>query len=86
VTGLLHAARAGDRDAQDRLIRLLYRDLRDIAARQLRRVGGNRTLRATGPVHEAYPKRAAGGSVPAEDRVHFLAIAGPGAHPAGPWR
>jgi RNA polymerase sigma-70 factor (ECF subfamily) len=75
VTGLLRAARAGDRDAQDRLIRLLYRDLRDVAARQLRREGGNRTLMATALVHEAYLKLAAGGAVPAEDRVHFLAIA-----------
>jgi RNA polymerase sigma-70 factor (ECF subfamily) len=75
VTGLLRAARAGDREAQDRLIRLLYRDLRDVAARQLRREGGNRTLMATALVHEAYLKLAAGGAVPAEDRVHFLAIA-----------
>jgi RNA polymerase sigma factor (TIGR02999 family) len=75
VTGLLHAARAGDRDAQDRLLGLLYRDLRDIAARQLRREAGNRTLQATALVHEAYVKLAAGGIVPAADRVHFLAMA-----------
>jgi RNA polymerase sigma factor (TIGR02999 family) len=75
VTGLLRAARGGDGRALDRLVDVVYGDLRDLAARQLRREGGDRTLHATGLVHEAYVKLAGGGALHAEDRVHFLSIA-----------
>lgn len=78
VTRLLGAARAGDRDALDRLLPLLYDDLRELAGAQLARERGPRTLQATALVHEAYVKltAGAGGHFHAEDRRHFFAIAG----------
>ncbi len=75
VTRLLQAARAGDAAALDRVIPLVYDDLRRLAKRELRREAAPRTLHATSLVHEAYLKLASGGSLPVEDRAHFLAIA-----------
>jgi RNA polymerase sigma factor (TIGR02999 family) len=74
VTRLLAAVRSGDRDAVDRIVPLVYEDLRALARRQLGRERGARTLNATALVHEAYVKMAAGG-FDAMDRSHFLAIA-----------
>lgn len=75
VTRLLEAARAGERDAVDRLLPFIYDELRGIARRQLARERPGHTLQATALVHEAYLKLLGGGGVPATDRNHFLAIA-----------
>lgn len=76
VTQLLHAARNGDRDALDRLVPLVYDQLRALARRQLaREYRGVRTLQPTDLVHEAWIKLARGGASDASDRAHFLAIA-----------
>ena len=75
VTQLLHAARAGDREAMDRIVPLVYEDLRRIARRQLRRGSSDRTMHPTSLVHEAYMKLAKGSALQAGDRAHFLAIA-----------
>jgi RNA polymerase sigma factor (TIGR02999 family) len=75
VTRLLEAAEAGDRDALDRLVPLVYDDLRRLARRQLDREGEGHTLQTTALIHEAYLKLAAGGSVSATNRAHVLAIA-----------
>ena len=75
VTQLLEAAVAGDSQALDRLVPLVYEDLRRVAHRQLDREGGGHTLQTTGLIHEAYLKLAAGGAVSATSRAHFLAIA-----------
>jgi RNA polymerase sigma factor (TIGR02999 family) len=74
ITRLLQAASGGDRAALDRIIPLVYDDLRDLARRRLAREHGERTLRPTDLVHEAYAKMALGG-LGARDRAHFLAIA-----------
>jgi len=75
VTRLLGAARDGDPEAWDRLISVIYDDLRTLAGRQLRRELGERTMHPTSLVHEAYMKLAGGGALHAENRAHFLAIA-----------
>jgi RNA polymerase sigma-70 factor, ECF subfamily len=75
VTRLLHAARDGDSDALDRIMPLVYEDLRLIARRQLRREVGDRTMRPTSLVHEAYVKLTNASALNAGDRGHFLAIA-----------
>lgn len=73
VTQLLHAYRDGDREAFDRLVPLVYDDLRRIARRQLR---GRRdqTLNTTGLVHEAWLKMMDGGQAGYSDRGHFMAV------------
>ena len=75
VTRLLEAAVGGDQEALDRLVPLVYDDLRRLAHRQLNREGGGHTLQTTGLVHEAYLKLAGGASIGAANRAHFLAIA-----------
>jgi len=74
VTHLLRAARDGDASAIDRVVPLVYEDLRRVARRQLGRRFGSQSVRPTELVHEAYVKLSAGG-VDAVDRGHFLAIA-----------
>ena len=75
VTRLLRAARDGDARAVDRIIPLVYEDLRRLARRQLGRGFGPQSVRPTELVHEAYVKLSVGGAEAAVDRAHFLAIA-----------
>jgi DNA-directed RNA polymerase specialized sigma24 family protein len=74
VTRLLRSARDGEPAALDRLIPLLYEDLRRLARRQLGHEFGERTLNATALVHESYLKLG-GIALAATDRAHFLAMA-----------
>jgi RNA polymerase sigma-70 factor, ECF subfamily len=54
VTRLLHAWGEGDASARDRLMPLVYQELRRRAAGQLRRERPGHTLRPTDLVHETY--------------------------------
>jgi RNA polymerase sigma factor (TIGR02999 family) len=75
ITRLLQAAREGTPGALDRLVPMVYDDLRRVAQRQLGYEQAERTLNPTALVHEAYFKLARGGALVATDRAHFLAIA-----------
>lgn len=75
VTRLLAAARDGDRSALDRLLPLVYDDLRAMASGQMRRERAGHVLQPTAVVHEAYLKLAGGRPLEATDRAHFIAIA-----------
>jgi RNA polymerase sigma factor (TIGR02999 family) len=73
VTGLLHRWSAGDREALDRVLPLVYDELRHLARRHLRREREGHTLEGTGLVHEAFLKLAAHSSpVDLPSRAHFL--------------
>lgn len=75
VTDLLYRWRQGDSQALDRLIPLVYQELRSLADHYLRRERPDHTLQSTALVHEAY-LRLAGGTPPAlHDRPHFFGIA-----------
>jgi RNA polymerase sigma factor (TIGR02999 family) len=75
VTRLLHNVRAGDDGALEKVVALIYDDLRALARSQLRREYEARTLEPTGLVHEAFLKMVGGTSVTAVDRAHFLSLA-----------
>ncbi len=75
ISGLLLAWRAGDRDALDRLLPLVYDELRGIAHRQLRGEHPERSLGTTGLVHEAYLKLVDQTRVDWADRGHFFGVA-----------
>lgn len=75
ITQLLREAKDGGREALDRILALIYDDLRKVARRQLRREYGSRTLDPTALVHEAYVKLASGARLSANDRAHFLSLA-----------
>lgn len=72
ITELLGKARAGDRDASERVFAALYDELRRLAAGQLR---GEDAMRATSLVNEAYLKIAQHGALAVNDRGHFFAVA-----------
>jgi RNA polymerase sigma factor (TIGR02999 family) len=74
---VLTELRSGKRDSLDRLVPLVYQELRTIAHRQLRDRGrgGAGTLETTGLVHEAYIKLVDQSRVEWQDRAHFLALA-----------
>ena len=75
VTELLRAWRGGDREAEERLIEVLYRELHGMAQRRLRRVRQSTTLQTTALVHEAYLRLVDQRRVEWRDRGHFLALA-----------
>lgn len=75
VTVLLHRMHAGDPAALDRLLPLVYDELRAAARRALAREQPGHTLHATDLVHEAYFKLVGAGATPWQDRAHFHAVA-----------
>jgi RNA polymerase sigma factor (TIGR02999 family) len=75
VTELLREWRAGDEAALDRLVPLVYDELRAIASRHLAREREGHTLSTTALVHEAYLNLLDQAAVDWQDRVHFFAIA-----------
>jgi RNA polymerase sigma factor (TIGR02999 family) len=75
VTSLLQQWRAGDAEAMERLLPLVYGELRRVARARLRDERASHTLQATALVHEAY-LRLIGHRHPApESRTHLLAMA-----------
>lgn len=74
VTVLLRQWADGDERALDRLMPLLYDDLRGVAHRRLRSERTGHTLQTTALVHEAYARLAVADLAP-NDRAHFFALA-----------
>ncbi len=72
VTGEL---RIGSREAIDRLVPLVYRELREIAHRHLMQRRDGATLDTSALVNEAYLKLAGQSHVQLNNRVHFLSVA-----------
>jgi RNA polymerase sigma factor (TIGR02999 family) len=75
ITGLLRQLSEGRRDALDRLIPVVYHELRRIAHAQLRGEQHGHTLNTTALVHEAYLKLVGVDRVEWRDRAHFFAAA-----------
>ena len=73
ITGLLRDWSAGRSDAMDRLLPLVYRQLRSLAGQRLALEGQGHPLRPTELVHEAY-LRLLDSDVSAKDRSHFYLI------------
>lgn len=74
VTALLDSWRRGDTGAQDRLLALVYAELRRRAESCLRGERRDHTLVATALVHEAY-LRLVGQHAPLQNRSQFFALA-----------
>lgn len=71
---VLDELRSGRRDALDRVVSIVYPELREIARRHLARREGA-TLVTTALVHEAYLKLVDQTRAEWRDRAHFLALA-----------
>jgi RNA polymerase sigma factor (TIGR02999 family) len=75
ITQILEQTRAGDRDAYERLMPLVYGEMRQLAARYLRRERIDHTLQPTALVHEAFLKLIGQRHVDWKNRAHFFGIA-----------
>lgn len=75
VSTLLGKWRAGDQQALQVLIPLVYEELRRIARRHLRQERPDHTLQSTALVHEAYLRLTKQAPAEVENRAHFLGVA-----------
>ena len=75
VTRILNAIQDGDARAADRLLPLVYEELRVLAAQRLSREPPGQTLQATALVHEAYIRLVGNEPRSWENRGHFFAAA-----------
>lgn len=73
--GLLARFAGGDRDAQNKLISLVYPELRRIATAQMRRERPGHTLQPTALVNEAFLRLVDQPLTSWNSRAHFLALA-----------
>jgi RNA polymerase sigma-70 factor (ECF subfamily) len=75
VTQLLQRWQRGDEDALDELLRVIYPELRRVAARLLRRERAGHSLQPTALAHDVYLRLVDQRRVTWQNRAHFLAIA-----------
>jgi RNA polymerase sigma factor (TIGR02999 family) len=75
VTALLAGWRGGDAQALEKLIPIVYEDLRRIAARYTYAEHPGHTLQTTALVHEAYLRLTREQDRTWENRAHFFAVA-----------
>ncbi len=74
VTQMLHDWSDGDQEVLDKLIPIVYEELRRQAARYLRRERPGHTLQTTALIHEAYLRLIDQKDVQWQNRAHFYAI------------
>ena len=75
VTQMLRRWRDGDPEALDRVLPVVYDELRRLARARLRGERAGHTLGTTGLVHEAYLRLVDVERVEWQDRAHFLSMA-----------
>lgn len=75
VTRILHDIEGGDERATEQLLPLVYRELRQLAARQMAKESSNHTLQPTALVHEAYLRLLGDADQQWENRRHFFSAA-----------
>lgn len=74
ITELLAAWGGGDQTAFERLVPLVYGELKRIARRHMFRESEDHVLQTTALVHEAYMKLVSNPGVKWQDRLHFFAV------------
>jgi RNA polymerase sigma factor (TIGR02999 family) len=75
ITLVLKAACAGDADSANRLLPILYLELRHLAADRLRKAPSGNTLQPTALVHEAFLRLVKSGDPGWNGRNHFFGAA-----------
>jgi len=74
ITGVLAAWNNGEANALDKLMSLVYPELRRIARQHLDRRRSNESLESAALANEAYLKLVGAGGIRCENRAHFLAL------------
>jgi RNA polymerase sigma factor (TIGR02999 family) len=75
ISALLSEWRAGNHEALEVLIPVVYEELRRIAQHHLRQERPDHTLQSTALVHEAYLRLMKQGPADINNRAHFMAVA-----------
>jgi RNA polymerase sigma factor (TIGR02999 family) len=75
VTRILDSIAQGDPEAAEKLLRLVYEELRHLAAHKMAAEAPGHTLQPTELVHEAWMRLTAGKAPHWENRAHFFAAA-----------
>lgn len=75
VTRILQGIQEGDAQAADKLLALVYDDLRRVAAYKMAHEAPGQTLQPTALVHEAWLRLVGDGSQKFDGRAHFFAAA-----------
>jgi RNA polymerase sigma factor (TIGR02999 family) len=75
ITVLVHEYANGDKAALDRILPLVYVELRRIARKHLRDERPGHTLQPTALVHEMYGRLVGQAPPDVRDRLHFLSVA-----------
>jgi RNA polymerase sigma factor (TIGR02999 family) len=73
LTQLFDAVNAGERNAVDRLMTVMYQELHHLAHRRLSAFPRRNSLETTGLIHESYLRFLKAGRLRVTDRAHFLA-------------
>src|SRR5262245_56188515 len=71
---MLAAWNDGDGQALDRLMEIVYPELRRVARRHLQRHHAGESLESAALANEAYLKLVRAGGIRCENRAHFLAL------------
>lgn len=75
ITLLLHDLKGGNGSAADRILPLIYEELRKLAAARMAREAPGQTLQPTALVHEAWLRLGADAQRDWANRAHFFAAA-----------
>jgi RNA polymerase sigma factor (TIGR02999 family) len=75
ITLMLEAISAGDSQASEQLLPLVYNELRRLAAARMSQEAAGHTLQPTALVHEAWLRLAGGQKQSWENRAHFFGAA-----------
>jgi RNA polymerase sigma factor (TIGR02999 family) len=75
VTRILQGIQEGDTKAPEKLLALVYEDLRRLAASKMAHEAPGQTLQPTALVHEAWLRLVGDGSQEFQGRAHFFAAA-----------
>lgn len=75
ITRILNEVSAGNSSARDKLARLVYQDLKRIAANRLRTESKNNTLTVTALVHEAFMRLDSTRQMSWQSRRHYFGAA-----------
>jgi RNA polymerase sigma factor (TIGR02999 family) len=74
-TQILQSSQQGDPNAADKLLPLVYEELRKLAAAKMAGESPGQTLQPTALVHEAWRRLVGGGNPQYANRAHFFAAA-----------
>jgi len=75
ITRILTGAKQGDEQALQRLIPIVYSELRRLAAYHMQKERPDHTLQATALVHEVYLRLTGSQKLDLRNRAHFFAVA-----------